>query len=194
MKPDQRLVFLFNENVIQDQIFKKDLETLNSDFAAASSPNRRVPRFEIDMKPKEVPIDLIHIQKPDLTNPSASPVYFAWYGLDNILSKNGNCVDIFNNKLWVVPSTYSYANLKAAGMIVSVDDQLVGELGSNIVLKKIDDPELDLAQLPVQQPKFRTWICRKTVRENHLDQSIRPEIFEASQRKNHPWVTFDDAK
>ena len=193
-KPKQRLVFLFNQGTQQDEIFSRNLIELNEKFASDAVSMRRAPRFEFDIKPRGVDIELFHIQKPDEANPFESPIYFAWYGLDIILGKNGNCAEISEKKLWVVPSTYSTANLNAAGVIVSVVDEHVGELGADIVLKKIDDPQLDLAQMPVMQTPFRTWICRNTVNQNGMIRSIRAEILDSRNKSRFPWVIFDDAR
>ena len=192
-KPDQELVFLYNKGVPQDEYFADDLGNLNRGFQKAGKyPDKS--RFSFDMKLEEEPINISHIQIPDVDKPASSPVYFAWYGLDNILGDNGSLDVIKQNHLWVVPSTYSTVNLKTAGVIVSVDDKLVGEMGADIVLKKIDDKQLDLRQEPISRPPFRTWICRKTIAENFLERTIRPEILNAANRKDYPWITFDDAK
>lgn len=193
-RPEQRLVFLFNQGTKQDEIFSENLKELNEEFASYPPSKRRSPRFEFDIKAKGTDIELFHIQKPDTANPFQSPIYFAWYGLDNILGKNGNCAEIFEKKLWVVPSTYSTANLNAAGVIVSVVDEHVGELGADIVLKKIDDPQLDLAQVPVMKTPFRTWICRHTVNQNGMIRAIRADVLDSKNKNKYPWVIFDDAR
>jgi len=191
---NQNLVFLYNAGVIQDQFVSEELRILNEEFAMAPDSQRRKPRFSLDQRPNETPIALADIQAADRSQPAVSPIYFAWYGLDNILGDADNEPEFASGRYWVVPSTYSTINLKNAGIVVSVDDGLIGEMGADILLRKIDDPQLDLSQHPIIRPTFRTWICRRTIEMNGMDQSIKPEILASTNRDNYPWITFDDAR
>jgi hypothetical protein len=83
--------------------------------------------------------------------------------------------------------------LKTSGVIVSVDDTFVGELGADIILRKIDDPQIDLRQEPVAQPTFKAWICRDTIAQNFIESTVKPEILVEANRNKYSWITFDDA-
>jgi hypothetical protein len=191
---NQKLVFLYNEGVAQDEFYSEELAKLNKEFARDDSLLRRQPRFTLDMKPVEEPISLDHIEVPQMDTPETSPIYFAWHDLDNILGDTASYQEIRSRPLWVVPSTYSSINLKTAGIVVSIDDAMVGELGANIILDKIKDPQMDLKQVEVKKPSFRTWISRDTIRLNRIDRTIKPDILIPANRKNYPWITFEDSR
>jgi hypothetical protein len=189
---NQKLVFLYNEGVSQDVFYSEELAKLNQEFSRNDSPSRRQPRFILDMKPTEEPISLEHIEAPQMDTPETSPIYFAWHDLDNILGDTASYQEIRSRSLWVVPSTYSSINLKTAGIVVSIDDAMVGETGASIIFDKIKDPQIDLDQIEVKKPPFRTWISRDTIRLNRIDRTIKPEILVPANRKNYPWITFED--
>jgi hypothetical protein len=46
----QKLVFLYNEDVAQDEFFSEELDKLNQEFSR-DSLSRKQPRFTLDMKP-----------------------------------------------------------------------------------------------------------------------------------------------
>lgn len=165
--PDnQRLVFIYQstEENIQDLSIAAALNDLNAEIEKTNA-NARKPRFEIHPINKLIEIGDLEEANPD--NPSESAVYFAWYGLDNILSLE-NRTSLEREKLWIIPSTYSPRNFRAAGLIVSVDDAEVGKLGADIVLKHLSHPTLDLAKEPIQTPGFRVWINRETLKKKRL--------------------------
>ncbi len=193
-KRDQNLVFLYNAGVIQDEFVSEELRKLNESFAGTTDSQRRQPRFFLDQRPNETPIALADIQQVDEKNSAESPIYFAWYGLDNILGDTDNEPELASGAYWVVPSTYSTLNLKNAGIVVSVDDKLVGEMGADLLLRKIDDPQVSLSQEPISLVSFHTWICRNTVEDNGMNQCIKPEILIDTNRQNYPWITFEDAR
>lgn len=158
---DQKLVFIYQseEGNIQDKGIAADLDLLN-DLFVKTKPAARQPRFEI--RPLNKLIEIEDLAKADPAAPAQSEVYFAWYGLDNILSKQ-NLSALTDPNLWIIPSTYSVRNFRAAGLIVSVDDSMVGQFGAEIILKHVDDPRINLDQMPVRSPSFRVWINRPRV-------------------------------
>jgi hypothetical protein len=79
-------------------------------------------------------------------------------------------------------------------MVVTIEDAMVGEIGANIVLAKIMDPQIDLKQVEVEPPPFRTWISRDAIRLKHIERAIKPEILVSANRKNYPWITFEDGR
>jgi hypothetical protein len=172
-KPDQNLVFLYNIGVEQDESVQQGLEILNKKMAEAGGPEER---FKFFAKPHEAVIEINDIALPDRANPSQSPIYFAWYGLDNILSLVENYGIIRDKHLWVVPSTYSPKNLEHAGVVISVEDAEVGKLGAGILARKLDHPNEALDQYPITSPPFFKWIHRSTIRANGLNATIRPEL------------------
>lgn len=160
--PDsQKLVFIYQnqDGNIQDQAIATDLTTLNDVFEK-TKPNARRPRFEI--MPIDKIIEIVDLQEANPSDPVNSDIYFAWYGLDNILAKE-NKTSLINEKLWIIPSTFSEKNFNAAGIVVTVDDRAVGRLGAEIVTRHFDDPLLNLDQEPIRAPNFRVWINRPRV-------------------------------
>jgi hypothetical protein len=172
-KPDQKLVFLYNLGVEQDEAVRKGLEELNERMAAAGGPSKR---FKFDAKPHETNIEIGDIDLPDPENPSQSPIYFAWYGLDNILSLVENYGIIRDKHLWVVPSTYSPKYLEHAGVVISVRDDAIGKMGAGILVRKLDHANEALDQYEVVTTPFIKWIHRSTIRANGLSATIRPEL------------------
>jgi len=171
-KPGQRLAFLYNEGVEQDEAVRIGLEKCSRELGA--------DRFEYVSKPHDIPIEIEDIPKPDLQNPPASSIYFAWYGLDNILSTPENYGIIKEMGLWVIPSTYSPKNLEHAGVVVSVEDASVGKLGAELLVRKLDHPSEAIDQYPIAAPPFVTWIHRSAIRLNGMAATIKPEILSNS--------------
>ncbi|MBC7979033.1 MAG: hypothetical protein H7Y36_00550 [Armatimonadetes bacterium] len=180
-KPDQNLVFLYNLGVEQDEAVREGLEKLNQRMREAGGPPER---FKFTAKPHETVIEIADIALPDPANPSQSPIYFAWYGLDNILSLVENYGIIRHKHLWVVPSTYSPKNLEHAGIVISVVDDSVGKLGAGILMRKLDHPNEALDQYDVVAPPFIKWIHRSTIRANGLVATIRPELLMNESESN----------
>jgi hypothetical protein len=57
----------------------------------------------------------------------------------------------------IVPSTYSEANARNFGLVVSPLDAEIGERGAQYLAQSILDGT-PLASLPIQGPPFHTWI------------------------------------
>jgi hypothetical protein len=80
-------------------------------------------------------------------------IYFAWYALDEL-------VDSYSSKMLayrIVPSTYSEANARNFGLVVSPLDAEIGERGAQYLAQSILDGT-PLESLPTQGPPFHTWI------------------------------------
>lgn len=184
--PNQRLVFVYEslEGNIQDKAIAADLESLNSEIAA-EEPQARSPRFEI--QPISKAIEIADLKLADPERPSQSPVYFAWYGLDNILSQESTS-SLGDKRLWIIPSTYSPRNFNLAGLIVSVDDKIVGRLGAEIVLKHVDNPDAVLQKERVRAPGFRVWINKDRIEEKGIKLHDR-----VVSRHNDPSYSYDTA-
>lgn len=181
--PDQRLVFIYQrqDGNIQDQAIVGDLEALNEEYAR-TEPSFRRPRF--DIRPIDGLIDVGTLKLADRNNPVESEIYFAWYGLDNILSQE-NKSSLHNPRLWIVPSTYSEKNLNLAGVIVTVDDAVVGSLGADMILSRIDDPAVPLEVMPVGTLGFRIWIKRDALERKGM------KLLEAAlHRENIPGYSY----
>ncbi|MFM6278511.1 MAG: hypothetical protein ACKN9K_09250, partial [Dolichospermum sp.] len=88
------------------------------------------------------------------------------YGLDNILNSVGGA-ELLRDK-WVIPSTYAPENVKYAGIVVSVYDKKVGELGAEILLKNFYHPQKKLGHEPVGMPPFHTWLDCKTIKDKGI--------------------------
>ncbi|MFM6350074.1 MAG: hypothetical protein ACKPFK_33785, partial [Dolichospermum sp.] len=118
---DQKLVFVYNENTRQDTYVAEDLKKLIE---------QGYKNFELNPFPSTHPIVASDLGDPKNPN-DKKKVYFAWYGLDNILNSVGGA-ELLRDK-WVIPSTYAPENVKYAGIVVSVYDKKVGELGAEIL-------------------------------------------------------------
>ncbi|MBA4174627.1 MAG: hypothetical protein C0511_18730 [Hyphomicrobium sp.] len=162
---NQKLVFIYQsgKDNIQDIAVADDLTTLNQTYAT-THPMARRPRF--DIRPLDKQIEIKDLADGNPADPANSDIYFAWYGLDNVLAAPNAALS--NTKLWIIPSTYSERTFRTAGLIVSVDDGLVGRFGAEIVLKQVDEPSLSLDQLPVRAPGFKVWINEERVREKGI--------------------------
>lgn len=161
---EQKLVFIYEKDSIQDGSVAADLEKLNSEFALRSPQSKR-PRFEL--RPIDGSIEITSLKLADFLNPTESEVYFAWYGLDNVLNHQV-LSSLYDPHLWIIPSTYSPRNLNLAGIVITVDDALVGRLGADIILKQLDNPGLDLSKEKVGAPAFRTFIKESRVRQKQI--------------------------
>ncbi|MDB9307569.1 trypsin-like peptidase domain-containing protein [Aphanizomenon sp. CS-733/32] len=152
--PDQKLVFVYDQDTPQDTYVAKDIDQLKNN-GDDRFINRPFPR------PVE-PTDLGDPKNPN----DAKEVYFAWYGLDNILNSVGGA-ELLRDK-WVIPSTYAPENVKYAGIVVSVYDKKVGELGAEILLKNFYHPEKKLGHEPVGMPPFHTWLDCQTIKDKGI--------------------------
>lgn len=180
--PDQNLVFIYQkqEGNIQDQSIASDLLALNNEFA--KDPKRKKDRFVV--RPIEGLIDVAKLNEADPSAPTASEVYFAWYGLDNILALE-NRSSLENTNLWIVPSTYSPKNIKLAGVVVSVNDAEVGRLGADIVLHHLEHPD-DLGRHPIVSPPFHVWLKLDTLARKGM--KLAPNAY--TQQQN-PAYTYE---
>ena len=161
--PDQKLVFVFDEVTYPQDGFVADhlKKLINKD-----------KRFELREKDSKK-YGLINLNDLNPKQPNDPPeVYFAWYGLDNILRDNvkGDGLAALNTK-WVIPSTYSTDNLDRAGIIVSVSDQEVGRLGAEIIFKSYRNPKLELGHEPVATTPFLIWLDCEVIR--HRKEGLR---------------------
>lgn len=146
---EQKLVFVYDENTPQDTYVASDLNYLKQNG---------YDQFEI--RPFNRPVDPNDLGDPYGPN-DTQEIYFAWYGLDNMLRKPGGVTAL--KVKWVIPSTYTEENKKDAGIVVSVDDQKVGELGADILLNNYFNPSYNLGDEPVAAPPFKTWLDCKTI-------------------------------
>jgi len=80
-------------------------------------------------------------------------IYFAWYSLDAVVESYSSRMDRF----LIVPSTYSEANVRNFGIVVSVDDVEVGDMGANYLAMSLTEGR-ELAELPTVGPAFHIWI------------------------------------
>ena len=167
--PDQKLVFVYDQDTPQDTYVAKDIDQLKNN-GDDRFINRPFPR------PVE-PNDLGDPKNPN----DKKEVYFAWYGLDNILNSVGGA-ELLRDK-WVIPSTYAPENVKYAGIVVSVYDKKVGELGAEILLKNFYHPEKKLGHEPVGMPPFHTWLDCQTIKDKGI--KLSPAV-------SKPTATRDD--
>lgn len=80
-------------------------------------------------------------------------IYFAWYSLDALVESYSSRMDNF----LIIPSTFSEANTRNFGLVVSVDDIEVGDTGAEYLAISLAESR-DLAELPTVGPPFHIWI------------------------------------
>ena len=149
-RPEQKLVFVYDKRTPQDTYVASDITYLKE----TNGDNR------FELRGLERPVESGDLGDPNSPN-DTHEIYFAWYGLDDILSDIGG-IEILKEKR-VTPSTYSPEILQAAGIVVSVDDQKVGELGADILLKNYLDANKKLGDEPVAMPPFKIWTDCDTI-------------------------------
>ena len=164
-EPRQKLIFIYQnlEGNIQDKSVAENFTRLN--YELSHNAIYRSPRFEIQAV--DGVIEIPTLTPADLSDPLNSAFYIGWYGLDNILSHE-NATPLYEPTLWIVPSTYSEANLRAAGVIVSVEDRMVGRMGAQLIDDYMRDPTLPLSEYPVRSPAFKVWADRKRLKEKGI--------------------------
>lgn len=144
---DQSLVFVREENSPQDRFmmsaFKKsDAGRKFGDIVYRSNLNPNV-----------------------LSDPDA--VYFAWYGFDILLNnvRNEAARELLKKK--VVPSTFTFENVKDAGIVVSPDDSSIGIAGANLLMDAILGKRA-LGSFDVVDTPFFYWLDRETLNAKHI--------------------------
>lgn len=171
--PQQKLVFVYNKHTIQDVYVDQNLSKLKE--------KTNDVRFE--SRPKDGDITLNDLTTKQAGDPQE--VYFAWYGLDNVLRDNEKDDGLAALKTkWVIPSTYSTDNLEKAGVVVSVSDQEVGRLGAEIIFKSYLNPDLKLGEEPVATTPFVAWLDCDVIRQNKVGLRLAAPIPEAAQITN----------
>lgn len=80
-------------------------------------------------------------------------IYFAWYSLDTLVESYSSRMD----KLLIIPSTFSEANARNFGVVVSVNDFEVGDTGASYLAASLTEGR-DLMELPTTGPPFHIWI------------------------------------
>ncbi|MEQ1557960.1 MAG: hypothetical protein ABL933_03340 [Methyloglobulus sp.] len=163
--PNQKLVFVYDSTTYKQDGYVAD----NLKISKAGKAKR------FDLRDKGVDNDGkkiygVKIGAKDLVSNSTNDpqeVYFAWYGLDNILrdTTKSEGANILKNK-WVIPSTYSTHNLEKAGIIVSISDQEVGKLGADIVFESYLHPKLPLGHVDIGTPNFKVWLDCKVIKND----------------------------
>lgn len=91
-----------------------------------------------------------HLHVQDL---QPNHIYFAWYSLDAVVEAYSSKMDEF----LIVPSTYSEANVRNFGIVVSVNDLEVGDKGAEYLAMSLVYGRA-LAELPTVGPPFHIWI------------------------------------
>jgi len=90
-------------------------------------------------------------------------VYFAWYSLDTLVESYSSRMDNFI----IVPSTFSEANTRNFGIVVTVHDAEVGATGASYLAMSLTENR-KLADLPTVGPSFHIWINCSAVERRHI--------------------------
>ena len=113
--------------------------------------------------------------KLSLSHLDPTKIYFAWYALDEL-------VDSYSSKMLdyrIVPSTFSEANARNFGLVVSPLDAEIGERGAQYLAQSILDGT-PLQSLPTQGPSFHTWINCSAVEKKSIPLSHELEPSEVT--------------
>ncbi|MDD2807980.1 MAG: ABC transporter substrate binding protein, partial [Patescibacteria group bacterium] len=171
--PQQKLVFVYNKHTIQDVYVDQNLSKLKE--------KTNDMRFESRPKDGDITLNDLAPKQPN----APQEVYFAWYGLDNVLRDNEKDDGLAALKTkWVIPSTYSTDNLEKAGVVVSVSDQEVGRLGAEIIFKSYLNPDLKLGEEPVATTPFVAWLDCEVIRQNKVGLRLATPIPETAKITN----------
>lgn len=163
--PQQKLVFVYNKNTIQDIFVDQNITKLKE----------KTNDMRFESRPKDGDITLNDLAPKQPNDPQE--VYFAWYGLDNVLRDNTKDDGLAALKTkWVIPSTYSTDNLEKAGVVVSVSDQEIGRLGAEIIFKSYRNPDLKLGEEPVVTTPFMAWLDCDIIRRNKVGLRLATSI------------------
>ncbi len=177
-QPEQRLVFLYNDidDCPQDRVVAAQLNALNAELAPLSNGR---PRFELrPLGRRMTPADL-DLANPD--DPLNSPVYMAWYDLDDLYSKMISDADplLKDPRLWLIPTTFATATINTAGLIVGVDDKTGGETAADIILRALDNPSLRLEDIAMADHGYAAVIKQKVLNAKGI--RLKPEIMNQTQ-------------
>jgi len=96
-------------------------------------------------------------------------IYFAWYSLDALVESYSSRMDHF----LIIPSTFSEANTRNFGVVVSVNDMEVGDTGAKYLAMSLTEGR-DLAELPTVGPPFHIWINCSAVERKGIP--LSPEL------------------
>lgn len=176
---DQRLVFIYNDvdGYVQDRAFAAEIAVLNNELAPSLGGRKR-----FELRPLGRVMTASDLEPADPASPAASPVYMAWYDLDELISRltiEGDPI-LSNPNLWVIPSTYTKENIIQFGVIVGVNDEAGGEEAANIVLHHIMMPTKDLQSFPMRTHGYRATIWEKMQIRKGI--RINPDIRKLSHK------------
>lgn len=170
---EQRLVFIYNDldGYEQDRSFAAELSVLNGRLAASLGGRNR---FELRALGHLMRFEDLELADP--RKPTASPVYMAWYDLDNLVSlmHKRNDPNLAKQGLWIVPSTYTLPNMNFFGAVVGVDDESGGQTAADIILQHAADPTLPLEGIPMLKHGFRAVMKQKILLKKGIH--IRPGL------------------
>lgn len=196
--PEQKLVFVHDTiRYPQDGYVATHLKK----YKEGKDPRFKLRDEGVDKNGDGISDVLIGLEHLAPTQPNShQEVYFAWYGLDNILRNTTKSMgdEILRGK-WVVPSTYSVDNLNKAGVVVSVNDQEVGKLGADIVFESYLHPELNLGDIDIGTPKYKIWLDCSVIKNDKKGLKLASPLPETEiemllHPEDCPSVQYQDSK
>ncbi|MDX1405788.1 MAG: hypothetical protein R3192_14675 [Woeseiaceae bacterium] len=104
-----------------------------------------------------------------LDNLQENHIYFAWYSLDALVESYSSRMDRF----LIIPSTFSEANTRNFGLVVSVHDAEIGEIGADYLTTSLIEGR-ELADLPTVGPRFHIWINCSAIERKGIP--LSPEL------------------
>jgi len=176
---EQRLVFIYNgEGYPQDLGVAKDLSALNDELAPQLGGR---PRFELQELGRMMQPDDLELADPK--SPLTSPVYMAWYDLDNMISEMVAKAHplIFKPELWVVPTTYTLENMNYFGAVVGVDDEAGGKKAAHLILEHLEVPSKNLKSCKMRYHGYRATLKDRVLLRKGLQ--IDPAVRSSEDRQ-----------
>lgn len=170
--PEQRLVFLYNDvpGYEQDRGFAAEIAVLNNELAPSLGGRKR-----FELRPLGRLMQPSDLELADRVNPRSSPIYMAWYDLDNMITDMMQRGDpsLFKRNLWVIPSTYTKENLNQFGIIVGVNDEAGGRQAANIILHHVMTPKRYLNTFKMKDHGYRVTMKDPVIVKKGLEISAR---------------------
>jgi hypothetical protein len=158
--PDDTLVFVYNNNNLQDEQIALELKGIPLE------------------RQKKLIIKEFDHKDPSLADfADTNKVYFSWLTLENFFSTDK--VRIIKQIKKVVSTTQTHAELGLLPLAVSTSDEEIGKTGADLIMQSLKDPKRNLGTFDVIIPKWKSYVNQTLARMNHLN----PEAINKADRK-----------
>ena len=148
--PHDTLVYIYNTANLQDEQIAQRLK--NTPLA----------------QDKLLEIKRLEGRYPDANDfADGNKVYFSWMTLETFFSTEN--VSIIRNIPKIVSTTQTHSELGLIPLAVSTSDEEIGKAGADLLLKSLKEPSLNLGNLDVYVPKWKTYVNRNKAIEKGLE-------------------------